>query len=810
MQTGDNPKCRKSESEAVVARRVTGGSRAVCVAVLLGAVCVHAGLFLALSLHTQRRLHSLDLQMSAMQEESHQLQLMVRAAGSLPTGDGDGVSRSNPEKREAVEEDPLQACRQVQKVAKQVCRQEIGQVLKKVADVRLRSQNEAERVAVRRRIDAWVSTAADDMQTRQTTGRRDLEGVFDDLANAELEIFEKYCGNSSKICLPGAKGSQGEKGATGSQGLKGDKGTAGAKGDRGTIGITGPGGSIGAKGDKGEAGSAGARGTKGDTGPTGASGAPGVKGQDGQKGERGFTGPSGSQGPKGDMGHAGTPGVRGQKGEPGVWQPGMDSCCLALTRPTFNAHTQERVTVKEGSSLTLTCGAQGFPPPQVRWEPRAALEGSPRFRVSGGRLTILNTTALGDSRRFTCVASNALGTSGRSFTIRVLHHLVLAPLPRNVTVTENDTLRLECRVQQQTSDPVSVTWYHVTPGGARTEVTSGVSTTTGGSGSVVLTIPETAVRHRGVYVCEVRDELETVNVTETVTVLSRPYITGTSGPTVRAREGEDVVLSCSTDSLPTPLVRWNHDRNDSHVFEDPEGRLHIVDVRKVDAGEYTCTATNNLGADSRTLRVEVQVPPQASLKPELTPLKSSLLFDCLVSGDEPLQVTWLKSGAPLDVSDPGKFIHLPETDAGTPGTRSHRLLVTRAAESDVGIYQCQVNNLYGTARDQSYVYKDMQRVTCRDTFSLCNNSLCGARCPDNCQLAAVPVIGSGSYSVSSSVCKAAVHSGILGEREGGLVLWTIDVTTEPFSAATAHGIHSDASSGGAVEGIAATPIDVDS
>ena len=47
-------------------------------------------------------------------------------------------------------------------------------------------------------------------------------------------------------------------------------------------------------------------------------------------------------------------------------------------------------------------------------------------------------------------------------------------------------------------------------------------------------------------------------------------------------------------------------RNDSHAFEDANGDLHLVDVRRVDAGQYTCTATNPLGQDSKDIQVQVE------------------------------------------------------------------------------------------------------------------------------------------------------------------------------------------------------------
>ena len=53
------------------------------------------------------------------------------------------------------------------------------------------------------------------------------------------------------------------------------------------------------------------------------------------------------------------------------------------------------------------------------------------------------------------------------------------------------------------------------------------------------------------------------------------------------------------------LVLW-FQRNDSHAYEDANGDLHIVDVRKVDSGRYTCTAVNPLGQDAKDIQVDVE------------------------------------------------------------------------------------------------------------------------------------------------------------------------------------------------------------
>ena len=48
-------------------------------------------------------------------------------------------------------------------------------------------------------------------------------------------------------------------------------------------------------------------------------------------------------------------------------------------------------------------------------------------------------------------------------------------------------------------------------------------------------------------------------------------------------------------------------------------------------------------------------------------------------------------------------------------------------------------------------------------------------CPRNCASESFPIYGSGLYTDNSSICKAAIHSGIIKDSEGG----KIEINLEP-------------------------------
>lgn len=80
------------------------------------------------------------------------------------------------------------------------------------------------------------------------------------------------------------------------------------------------------------------------------------------------------------------------------------------------------VTVVRGSLVTLTCEAQGVPPPSLKW----LKDGQPlslhRNLLLDGQETRLQLPDVGLSDRglYSCVASNQAGSSTKSFNLTVL------------------------------------------------------------------------------------------------------------------------------------------------------------------------------------------------------------------------------------------------------------------------------------------------------------------------------------------------------------------------------------------------------
>jgi LCCL domain len=62
-------------------------------------------------------------------------------------------------------------------------------------------------------------------------------------------------------------------------------------------------------------------------------------------------------------------------------------------------------------------------------------------------------------------------------------------------------------------------------------------------------------------------------------------------------------------------------------------------------------------------------------------------------------------------------------------------------------------------------------------------------CPSGCASADY-LFGTDTYSFDSSICKAAIHAGLLADKDGGTVKVTVDVGRPPYRGSVRHGVRS--------------------
>ncbi|KAM6994176.1 neural cell adhesion molecule 1 [Tautogolabrus adspersus] len=156
-------------------------------------------------------------------------------------------------------------------------------------------------------------------------------------------------------------------------------------------------------------------------------------------------------------------------------------------------------------------------------------------------------------------------------------------------------------------------------------------------------------------------------------------------------EGTDGVVSCLATGQPAVDVHWFRDKQEistnagRHVRHLPDNTLLITDVRKEDAGTYTCQAEIRGRSIIKQLAISVVVNahPTVRLREEVKKViagpQTNVTFLCLVTGHPQPNITWTM---PM-LFDPSH--HQFNSDHS-------QLTIRSVARADYGEYVCTAKN----------------------------------------------------------------------------------------------------------------------
>uniref|UniRef100_A0A8C8HMI3 Hemicentin-2 n=1 Tax=Oncorhynchus tshawytscha TaxID=74940 RepID=A0A8C8HMI3_ONCTS len=390
----------------------------------------------------------------------------------------------------------------------------------------------------------------------------------------------------------------------------------------------------------------------------------------------------------------------------------------------------KQVTVVRGSLVTLTCEAQGIPPPSLKW----LKDGQPlslhRNLLLDGQETRLQLPDVGLSDRglYSCVASNQAGSSTKSFNLTVLEPPKISiSSPEELMVAVNTALELECTAEGVPSPTLSwlkdgrplqgdseiveedghflrITKVQVSHKRKDTAFKCHLLYTTLSEGS--LRVKAVQLSDAGRYYCTVSNQAGSdhhgmdLRVFDTlIQVFSHLHYIGPSinpGPfNVTVTTGVRAVLSCEATGIPAPKVTWK--RNGTPIDLNQQsgtyrllssGSLVLFSPSNQDEGYFECTADNEVGEERSVIEVILQAPP--TIEDDITTViaikMAPVVLPCHAQGRPEPSVSWTKSGAKLG-SRGGSYRVLP----------TGVLEITAATPSHAGRYTCSARNPAGVA-----------------------------------------------------------------------------------------------------------------
>ncbi|KAM4642788.1 vascular cell adhesion protein 1-like [Discoglossus pictus] len=271
--------------------------------------------------------------------------------------------------------------------------------------------------------------------------------------------------------------------------------------------------------------------------------------------------------------------------------------------PTNTVISSSPVTVVEGGSVTLTCVSDGIPPPKFSLYSISTLGES--LLLSNESEVILGDLQSTASRMYKCTAHNKLGTNTDSMELQVQvppknTHVFITPPG---VVKEGELVNISC-VSEGSPEPEVVLKKKTNFG----LVDLGVE----GGEHIIF---HAHIGHTGTYVCESTNMLGQEFAEATLTVQVPPKNTTVLVlPSENVTEGDTVIISCETHSIPSPtfLLKKVCGGNNT-VLQAKNGTFTLHNVTLNDTGTYMLSISNEAGNETEVIEIlvkERQVNPQ--------------------------------------------------------------------------------------------------------------------------------------------------------------------------------------------------------
>ncbi|KAK2825049.1 hypothetical protein Q7C36_018976 [Tachysurus vachellii] len=325
--------------------------------------------------------------------------------------------------------------------------------------------------------------------------------------------------------------------------------------------------------------------------------------------------------------------------------------------PPYTTTVPDDVAVRVGEVIRLQCLAHGTPPMRFEWskvDGRLPAQAS----VQGGDLQI-NLASSNDAGTYKCVAINKVGRSEAVAKVSVRSSLSVRVSPQVEVKALGSAVEFTCSASG--GPEITLEWlkeggplphnHHIKDG--------------------VLRIENLEKSNEGMYICRATTLFGQAQDTAKLTIQALPKVminVRTSVQTVTV--GTSVEFECHAEGDPVPTVRWS------------KVGAPLPDHVQVDAGQYRCTATNNVGSVQSQVVLKIQSLPQIAAQPDTKEVAvgSTAIFPCIATGYPIPNITWSK----LENELPPKCTQ----DA-------HVLTVPDVTHEDSGTYVCTASNKQG-------------------------------------------------------------------------------------------------------------------
>ncbi|XP_053176382.1 neural cell adhesion molecule 1b isoform X4 [Scomber japonicus] len=303
---------------------------------------------------------------------------------------------------------------------------------------------------------------------------------------------------------------------------------------------------------------------------------------------------------------------------------------------------------------------------------------------------------------YKCVATTGDQQAESTVKVKIFQKITFTNAPSPQEFTEGDNANIICDVVS--SPPPTVLWKYK---GARIQMEKDVRFKVLNNNH--LQIRGIKKTDEGAYTCEgrlmARGEIDlrvikvVVNVLPTIRVWQ-------SEVNATADVGQSAMLTCAVDGYPEPMVTWTRNQvvleaGEKYSFNEDGSEMSIMDVTKLDEGEYTCIAKNKAGETDQELSLRVFVKPKITyiVNQSTSEMEEQVTLTCEASGDPTPTISWSYGG---DVFTEGE-----QSPDGNVVVRSDArvssLTLKYVKYTDAGQYLCSARSAIGEDEQSAYL-----------------------------------------------------------------------------------------------------------
>ncbi|XP_029301861.1 neural cell adhesion molecule 1b isoform X2 [Cottoperca gobio] len=397
-------------------------------------------------------------------------------------------------------------------------------------------------------------------------------------------------------------------------------------------------------------------------------------------------------------------------------------CTVSLEVQIIPAHGE----ISLGESKFFMCEVVGvakhidwFGPTGERIEPNRPDITVSRNDESSSTLTLYKA-GTGNAGTYKCVATNGDQQAESTVKVKIFQKITFTNAPSRQEFTEGDNANIVCEVISSPSP--TVFWKYK---GAKIQMEKDVR-------FKVLTNNHLQIRgikktDEGLYTCEgrlmSRGEIDlrvikvVVNVLPTIRVWQ-------SEVNATADVGQPAMLTCAVDGYPEPMVTWTRNEvvleaGEKYSYNEDGSEMTLMEVTKLDEGDYTCIAKNKAGESEKELSLRVFVKPKITyiVNQSTSEMEEQVTLTCEALGDPTPSISW-SSGERIFTE--GEQAHLnriyqaswtrPEQHKSLDGNvvvrsdaRVSSLTLKYVKYTDAGQYLCTARSAIGEDDQAAYL-----------------------------------------------------------------------------------------------------------